>query len=279
MRISAACRVFIVGLAVLSLQACGAPMQDVVFVQQDKQTLSPLKVVRYETGVARITRTQTSPLVPALFGPFGLVALAASQRADGKKMVEQFALPDFGQVVMAKMMRRLPQEVPQWPTMVAEDKPVAADYTYSGPLLTFLSGLSFATYEGLNAATDVKLTDANGTVRWQTSVGYNSREFKRDREVEQFEADNGRLLKEEWEFAAETIATRLIRHLKAKHPRHSDSWNVEHTGGGYDGLRLRLSRSGVSPVLQEAADRFETLEREIIELRKKLDNQNQPRSS
>ena len=206
-------------LLLLSGCATSPPFQDIAFTASGSQSLSPLKVVRHEVPIAtKVARGQMA--MPVLFGPLGALALAAAQQGGGKELMERYRLPDYGELVVEIFVKLAAREVPGWPEMVVEGKPVARDFSYPGALLTVSPGsLIFSTTEdlrGFNAGVVVRLTDPRGNVLWQTQFMYQSKTSGRARDWEEFEADEAKLLKEEMDFAADTTAAYLVRHLKGE---------------------------------------------------------------
>jgi hypothetical protein len=114
-------------------------------------------------------------------------------------------ISDFGKLVMDKFIERATREIPNWPTTTLEERPIGGDYSYkSGTLLTFnVIGLIFVFGEGFGSGVVVTMTDLEGNVLWKKRFSYASRRFDRKRSIDEYEADNFNLLKEEMEFAAE----------------------------------------------------------------------------
>lgn len=203
-------------VASLVFQGC-ATYRDKAFVKQDMTSLSPLKVVRHETpNIWKFSPGGTAGGL--LLG--GIIGLRVSAELNGKKLREKIEIPDFGQLVMDKFVARAGKEIPNWPAMDIEKEPVNAEYSYKAgnilefkldnPCLTFESGGCFY------SITTVVLKNMNGNVLWKRSFGYLSKEYGRQRKLEEFEADNGKLLKEEMDFAAEETASNFIKHFKGE---------------------------------------------------------------
>jgi hypothetical protein len=65
------------------------------------------------------------------------------------------------------------------------------------------------------ATTLVKMKDLKGNVLWEKSFTYKGSNFKRIHSVEDFKAEDGFILQEEMEFAADTTASDFIRHFES----------------------------------------------------------------
>lgn len=186
------------------------------FTQKDMSAISPLKVARYETPqIKEMTRGRfiLSTIVGvALLG--GVAAGLGYNLAMGS--VDGEAIPDLGKLVMDKFVERASKEIPDWPIMTLEERPIPADYSYkSGTLLTFNVAewiLDFG--EGFASLVEVTMTDLHGNVLWKKPFAYSSRLWDRKKSIDEYEADNFKLLKEEIGFDAEKTVSDFIEHFK-----------------------------------------------------------------
>ncbi|GAB4410364.1 MAG: hypothetical protein OHK0032_06140 [Thermodesulfovibrionales bacterium] len=216
--------VFIGMVSLLLLQGCTT---DRHFVKKDGLLLSNLKVVRYETpGILRSTMAETFFLTTAAVAlPGGSALLVLSDeyaKARGEKM--QVKIPDFGYLVMDKFARRLKRERPDWPVLTVVEKPLKEEFTEPCTLIEIrVKRLAYGYLDfirgggnGFLSKTVITMKDPEGDVLWQKSFTYLSKDFNRDRDVDEFEADDGKLLKEELEFAAEKTVSEFFKHLKGE---------------------------------------------------------------
>lgn len=204
-------------VASLVFQGC-ATYRDKAFVKQDMMSLSPLKVVRHETpSFNKLTPGGTAGGL--LLG--GVIGLAISAELSGKKLREKIEIPDFGQLVMDKFVARAEKEILNWPAMDIEQKPLDSEYSHKSgntlefklpynPYLTFEKGGCFG------SVTTVTLKNTNGNILWKKTFAYLSKTYDRQRKIEEFEADSGKLLKEEMNFAAEETVSDFIKHFKGE---------------------------------------------------------------
>lgn len=58
------------------------------------------------------------------------------------------------------------------------------------------------------------MKDSEGSVLWKKNFLYSSKKFDRKRSIDEYKADDFKLLKEEIEFAAEKTTTDFIEHFK-----------------------------------------------------------------
>jgi hypothetical protein len=208
----------------LFLQGCAT---DKAFIKKDMASLGPLKVVRYKTpGILRSTVTETLFLTTAAVAlPGGTVLLLLSDeycKARGEDM--QMRIPDFGYLVTNKFVERMKSETSDWPVLDVQADPVGEDYARTCTIIEFkVKRLAYGYLDfirgggnGFLSKTVVTMKDSNGEVLWQKSFTYLSKNFKRDKDITEFEADDAKLLKEEIEFAAEKTVSDFIDHLNGK---------------------------------------------------------------
>lgn len=183
--------------------------------KSDISTISILEVIRYETPkFKKITKAGGLPMF-ILLGPIGV---AAAADAAGKKLEDKLNIPDFTEIVETKFIERAVKEIPNWPMMKSEKNPIEKSYLPKAEaLLSFEVIDLILTYEKggtFYAFTIAKMQDSNKNIIWEKSFRYLSNNFGRQRPLDEFEADNGRLLLEEINFAAETTVSDFIEHFK-----------------------------------------------------------------
>lgn len=61
--------------------------------------------------------------------------------------------------------------------------------------------------KGFLTDTVATLRDPKGEILWQRDYTYFSKDFNRSKEIEEYEADGGKFLKEEFDFAADRTAS------------------------------------------------------------------------
>jgi hypothetical protein len=206
--------IFLLFFSLILFQGC-ASVPEKRFTGKDMSSLSPVKVITYKTAeIRRVTAGRT--LAGALTLGLGSNAIAES---GGRAMREKYALPDLGELIMKKFTEKIQEEVPGWPQMNIEEKPVERGYTSPGPLLvlqTFFIQVADAGYcHGFCAFTDIAMQDSKNNVVWLKRFSYRSKNFGREpKSFSDYEKENGKLLKEEMNFAAETTVSRFIEHFK-----------------------------------------------------------------
>jgi hypothetical protein len=133
-----------------------------------------------------------------------------------KKISEKFQLPDFGEMVMNEFSDKILINQDDFPKMVIEKNPVENDSIEksNGYLLLLGFGmLKVENNEGLTTSTVLKLIDPSKEVISQKVFVYKSINYDRCGKLKELEADNGKLLHEEYKFAAEETVKNLLLYL------------------------------------------------------------------
>ncbi len=227
--------VFVVSLSFL--QGCAS--SNTPFTNHDLSSLVPLTVCRYETpGIMKSTGTETALLaLVTLAAPGGSALLVVGDEyGKARGSGTQARIPDFGFLVMNKFLERLNKERTDWPAMTVIQDPLKEDFTEKCTVMEFkvnrvaygsidLTRGGIALERGLDkgviskgflSKTTVTMKDPQGEVLWQKSYLYLSENFDRGMSVDELEADDFDLLKEEMEFAAEKTAADFIEHLNGE---------------------------------------------------------------
>jgi hypothetical protein len=185
---------------------------------------SSLRVIRRKTpGVGKYTKGDfvISTVAGATVGFAGSMGYKmAKLYPAGEKLVKKYDLPDFGELLVTSFAEKASAELPGWPEIVLEDKPLEEGYAATGPSVLFAPyAVVFSTFglnRGLTAYVDLKIIDPNGRTILKGTTRYASRYHGRNRKWEELEAHNGRLLREELEFAAETVAEKMVDLFKGE---------------------------------------------------------------
>ncbi|OGW39437.1 MAG: hypothetical protein A2Y97_02590 [Nitrospirae bacterium RBG_13_39_12] len=209
------------------LQGCAT---DKPFAKKDIESLSPIKVVRYETpGILRSTVAETFLLTGAAVAlPGGSALFFLSDeycKARGGDM--QTRIPDFGYLVMQKFTEKMNQGTSKWPELTFKSDPVVDDFTEPCTLIEIkVKRLAYGYLDfirgggnGFLSKTTITMKDSQDEVLWQKSFTYLSKDFERDKDIDEFEADDAKLLKEEIDFAAEKTVSDFINHLNGEKPQ------------------------------------------------------------
>ena len=116
---------------------------------------------------------------------------------------------------MRHFSERVRKEIPNWPQMTVRDRPVNKNYDSEvGNQLGFRVDKWGVAGRYFYSLTIVTMKNSKGKIIWQKAFSYHSSTYKRGRNLEEFLADNGALLKEEIAFAAGLSASDFINHLK-----------------------------------------------------------------
>ncbi|MGD0021534.1 MAG: hypothetical protein ABSC54_04455 [Smithellaceae bacterium] len=199
------------------LQGCSLPNQP--YVKKDVSEATPLKVVRYLTPDIR--RYSTGEGVAIFLGSAIILdplvgLLVISIYHDVKKVPDDQNIPDYGKLVMDKFIDRAKNEIPGWPAVVIEEKPIwEALKDESNYILEFKAdSLEIKDSEGLRFVTVVTMKDKGDNVIWEKGYKYLSEQFNHKLDYDQLKKDSYKLLKEEMVFAADATVTAFIEHFK-----------------------------------------------------------------
>lgn len=202
----------------------GCSLPNEPYLKKDASAITPLKAVsylspdirRYSLGEGLAVAAAGSVFVSPIGG-----LLVFSIYHDAKKIPDDQGIPDYGKLVMSKFVERAKNEIPDWPVMNVEDKPIweplkdNANY-----ILEFKADtLEINENKGLRFTTIVKLKDKEDNVIWEKGYKYTSEQFNRTTNYEQLKVADYKLLKEEMIFAAEATVTDFIEHFKQSNSR------------------------------------------------------------
>jgi hypothetical protein len=198
------------------IQGCALPNEPCV--RKDISSMAPLKAARYISpdirryslgkGVAILVGT-------AVIHPFiGIVALSIYH--DANKVPSDQGIPDYGKLVMDKFIERAKNEIPNWPIMNIEEKPIwEALKDNSNYILEFkIDSLEIDDSTGVKFITIVTMRDKEDNVVWEKGYKYSSEQFKHNVNYEQLKKDDYQLLKQEMIFAANATVDDFIQHFK-----------------------------------------------------------------
>lgn len=217
----------------------GCASSDKKFAKKDMLSSEPIKVCRYETpGIMKSTGTETTFLaLVTLAAPGGSALLVVGDEyAKARGSDTQSKIFDFGSLVMDKFLTRIKSERPDWTALTAVPTPLKEDFSEKCTVIEFRvnrvaygsidltrGGIVFergldkgVVSNGFLSKTVVTMKDAQGEVLWQRGYVYLSENFGREMSLEELEADNFMLLKEEMEFAAEQTVEDFINHLNGE---------------------------------------------------------------
>ncbi len=228
--------VYILTVSLLILHGCAS--SNTQFTKKDLSSSEPIKVCRYETpGIMKSTGTETAFLaLVTLAAPGGSALLVVGDEyAKARGSDTQTRIPDFGSLVMNKFLARIKNERPDWPALTVIQDPLKEDFSEKCTVIEFkvnrvaygsvdLTRGGIALERGLDkgvvsngflSKATVSMKDSEGEILWQKSYVYLSENFDRNMSLDELEADNLNLLREEIEFAAEKTADDFIEHLNS----------------------------------------------------------------
>jgi len=240
-RIRVLATIIVLSCSPLFLNACASSDKKLV---KSIPSAEPIKVCRYETpGIMKSTGTETFLMAAIEMGAPGGSALLVLgdeyNRARGSGT--QSKIPDFGSLVMDKFVEQVKVAKPDWPQLSVILTPLQEDFSEKCMVIEFkVSRVAYGSLDltkggivfergldkglvtnGFLSKTMVTMKDSEGEVIWEKSYIYLSDNFGREKSLDELEADDYKLLKEEMAFAAEKTAEDFVEHLtgvKKKEP-------------------------------------------------------------
>lgn len=215
---------FLCSISFLLLQGCTT---DKTLSKKDVAALQALKVVRQKTpGILRSNTTENIFFTTAAIAlPGGsIMTLIGDDFAKSKGEKMQLRIPDFGDLVMHKFIERLDKETALQSKCIVEDKPVESGLIYPDASIEFkVERLAYGYLgfirgggNGLLSKTSVTMKDPNSNILWQKTFTYMSKDFSREKELDALEVEDGKLLKEELEFAVEKTVSAFLEDLNGE---------------------------------------------------------------
>ncbi len=230
---------FIIFLTALFLNQGCASNAGKALIGQERAALGPVKMVRYETpGIVKSSGTETRVMALATLALPGGSALLVVGDAYGKARgaETQSMIPDFGSLVMEKFLESVNQTEPGWPELTVVREPIkeegieaattleldvkrlaygSVDLTRGGVIMDRGMDKGFIA-DGFLSKTLVTMKSRQGDVLWQKSYVYLSDDYNRAMSLDELEANDYSLLREEMLFAAEKTAEDFVNHLNGK---------------------------------------------------------------
>lgn len=206
-------------------------------VKKDGVFRAPLKCVRYQTpAIMRKSKTGTLLLASAALALPGGSALVVLDDKIGEAGGEKVrgGIPDFGYLVVDKFVEKLngngnvlplvatqekpipeEREVPALPGQPEKEKREETCTVIEVKVKKIVYGY-VGVFKGTGFLTDAvaRLRDPKGDILWQKDYSYFSKDFNRSREIEEYEAEGGKFLREEFNFAADQTASAFFEDIK-----------------------------------------------------------------
>jgi hypothetical protein len=226
----------IIVVALFLNQGCASKSSQAL-LNHDKAALGPIKMVRYETpGILKSSGTETGVMALATLALPGGSALLVVGDAYGKSRgaETQSLIPDFGSMVMDRFLESVNKTKQGWPELSCVREPLkeellnektttieldvkrlaygSIDLTRGGIIVDRGMDRGFIA-DGFLSKTVITMKNSQGDVLWQKSYVYLSEDYDRGMSVDELEANDLSLLKEEMMFAAEKTVQDFVNHL------------------------------------------------------------------
>ncbi len=202
-------------LVCLFALSCGG---NVTLRKTDYQKVEKVHAVWKKTADIEF-KTIGSVIGASLVGLGGLLTVPAGyaiEKASTGRVKDERIVPDLGELVLKKLVEAASAGMPAWPATVFEQKPVGKKYENKDEsvLVVEVSQFWVTLYGGLTITTRATLYDRTGERIWSKDFWYRSRDFGVKKTLEEYSADQAKLLIAEIPFAAEKIALELAKDLK-----------------------------------------------------------------
>lgn len=187
----------------------GCAVKDKQLSKDDLKPINSMTMVQLNSAplLKDTTGSTAAATTGMLFGAIGGAIGGAIQykmmESKGKELREKYNLPNYGEQVFKRLAERIPKEVTGWPKIIVQEGSISeeSEITNDYALIVKVTNLKVKDGVGLSAWTIAKLRDPKGSVLWQKFVIYESIKFQHECNLDSLEADNGKLLLEEYEFA------------------------------------------------------------------------------
>jgi hypothetical protein len=189
----------------------------------------PVVRVRHSGGnIAATILKHSQSLIGVVAEPFAKMS-AEKWQAAVEKDISLANIPRFHEIVMQKLIEKLGRKIPEWNPVITDYEGISPESVKSllrdpEPLIVLVTRTSYSsdfhscapglsTGHGLESRYYIRLY-VKGKLVLEKSFKYQSdNEEGHYKKIEDFSANNWQLLKEEMDFAAKTIAERLIDDL------------------------------------------------------------------
>jgi hypothetical protein len=163
----------------------------------------------------------TGVMFGAIGGGVGGAIQANMMESNGKELQDRCNLPDYGDRLFKKAVARIPREVQGWPNISVKNEPISgeSDIVNEYAIILRIKTIKVKDGLGLSAWTTAQLRDPQGNILWEKNVKYESKKAGRTCDLDVLEADNGKLLNEEYDFAIEETVSTLIKDLNGNSPQ------------------------------------------------------------
>jgi hypothetical protein len=184
-----------------------------------------VKVARYEPAKLRkpstgskVAAVATYPLSLVFLGVGAGVAAATTlgiEAKNGAELTERTKLPDYSEILMTKFVKAVQEEMPDWPRCSVVNEVFTDDRKEGGYHIVFrVFRARVSPASGLTMGTDAEMFASDQTRIWGRRFTYSSADFNRCTDISTLEAEEGKLLHEEWQYAADQTVAYFVSRLK-----------------------------------------------------------------
>lgn len=163
----------------------------------------------------------TGMMFGAIGGGLGGAIQYKMMESSGKELQEKCNLPNFGERLFKHAIDRIPREVKDWPRITIKNEPISdeSDIDNDYAIILQIKAVKVKDGIGLSTWTSARLRDPEGNTLWEKTVRYETKKAGRNCDLDVLEADNGKLLHQEYDFAIEDSISALINDLNGNLPQ------------------------------------------------------------
>lgn len=202
----------------LMLQGCTVYKPSWHLSTAELKSIRALQVAQYQSPGLRkqtVAADMVGFLGKAIDIGIGSTVQIGIETSGAKRLAEASALPDFGRSVVEGFAEELRKNFSGLPEPMVLQTIVDDEYkpSDSAHLITIQLAEISIEFHGLKTYTIGKMLSPKGTVIWEKGYVYRTSDFSKHSQ-EEFETDNGKLLRQEMAHARDVTVSELIRHLK-----------------------------------------------------------------
>jgi len=209
----------------LFLSGCAAT--DKKLVKEDLNPINSMTMAQLKSPplLKETTGSKVAGMTGVMFGAIGGGLGGGIQykmmESNGKELQEKCDLPNYGERVFKQLVERIPNEVKGWPKIVVKNEPISdeSEVTNDYAILVKVKLVKVEDGAGLSAWTTAQLRNPQGGILWEKNVKYETKKFGRQCGLDILEADKGKLLREEYEFAILNTVSTMINDLNGNSPK------------------------------------------------------------
>jgi hypothetical protein len=183
--------------------------------KNELEAMQSIEVVRHTTPDLE-AKTSTGVVIKhAMSGPLAGILGHTYNKATFRKMTEGKVLPDYGELMTRKFADRVKGEVPGWPETTLKEMPVHGHFDHQGHnLIEFkVTEIGVSSLRGFIMKANVSIRKSTGDKVYSRHISYQGASLGRKHTLDDYFANDCKILMEEFSFSTDYIVTELIKSL------------------------------------------------------------------